>query len=175
MYEDEKDRCKNIEDDVLDGELEENDYNDPGSFEHNTQKLSKVLVKAGKDGFQNPEIVMEALGTLIEVASDTIKYVSEQETKQVEIRAHRDIAVAQINATTELIKQYLDKTFDERKDIFNKQFQVVDEALRTGNTEMLSYGLSAINQLAAQNPLKNLADIHQFQQALMDDDYEFDI
>ena len=167
--------CEYIEDKELVGELEEDGDSEPGSFEHNTQKLSGVLMKAGKEGFQNPAVVMEAIGTLAEVAVDTIKYVSQQETKQIEIRAKRDVAVAKINATTELIKQYLDKTFDERKDIFNKQFQVVDEALRTGNTEMLSQSLNAINQLAAQNPLKNLADIHQFQQALMDDDYEFDI
>ena len=64
---------------------------------------------------------------------------------------------------------------DERKSIFNKQFDVVDEALRKGDIQMLHLSLASINQLAAQSPFKNLADIAQVQSALMDDDTVWDI
>ena len=164
---------------IVDGELvdeveETSDY-EAGSFEHSMQKLSGVLVDAAVDGFKNPETVAKALGALVEVAVDTVHFVSEQETKREEIRAKRDIAIEKINKTSELIRIYLDKTFDERKDIFNKQFEVVDEALRTSNTQMLSLGLNSINQLASQSPFKNLADINQVQAALMDENTEWDI
>ncbi len=67
------------------------------------------------------------------------------------------------------------KTFDERSAIFSKQFEVVDEALRTGNTEMLALSLQSINALAAQSPFKSLADIGQVKQALTAGDTEWDI
>lgn len=144
-------------------------------FEDSTAKLGDAVKAAADGGFQDPEAVVAALKALGEVASDTVKYVAEQETKQEEIRAQRDVAIAQINATTECIKAYLDKTFDERSAIFGKQFEVVDEALRTGNTEMLAMSLQSINALAAQSPFKNLADIGQVKQALSSGDTEWDI
>ena len=124
---------------------------------------------------RNPEEVMTAISTLAHVSNETIKYVAEQETKREEIRAERDVAIARINAISESIKFYLEKTFDERSEIFSKQFEAVDEALRTGNTEMLALTLNSINSLAASSPFKNLADIGQVQQALTDGNTEWDI
>ena len=130
----------------------ENDEEEDTFFEDNTSKLTGVIKDAAGSGFQDPEAVVAAITALGEVASDTIKYVADQETKQEEIRAKRDVAIAEINATTECIKAYLEKTFDERSAIFSKQFEAVDEALRTGNTEMLALSLQSINALAAQSP-----------------------
>ncbi len=144
-------------------------------FEDSTAKLTNVLKDAAQSGFTDPASVMAAIGTLGEVANDTVKYVEEQETKREEVRAQRDVAIAQINATTQCIKDYLDKTFDERSSIFAKQFEAVDEALRTGNTDMLAMTLQSINALAAQSPFKNLADIGQVKQALTDGNAEWDI
>ena len=111
----------------------------------------------------------------VKYITDTTKFIAEQETKQVKIRAKRDVAIAKIDKVTNLLKDYLDKTFDERKTIFNKQFEVVDEALRRGDNKMLQNGLTSINQLAAQSPFRDLSDFDEFQKALMDDDYVFDI
>jgi len=146
-----------------------------GSFEDGMNRLSGAINNAAELGFSNPEAVCDALVTLTEVANDTIRYVAEQETKQVEIVAKRDVAIAQINATSTLIKEYLAKTFDERSEIFAKQFECVDEALKTGNTEMLAMTLNSINSLAASSPFKNLADIGQVHQALNAGDIEWDI
>lgn len=144
-------------------------------FEDSTAKLGDAVKAAADGGFQDPEAVVAALKALGEVANDTVKYVANQETRQEEIRAQRDVAIAQIRATSECIKTYLDKTFDERSAIFGKQFEVVDEALRTGNTEMLAMSLQSINALAAQSPFKSLADIGQVKQALTSGNTEWDI
>lgn len=148
---------------------------DDDFFHSSMDKLSSSLEKAAEGGFTDPKAVAGALSALVEVATDTVKYVAEQETKQEEIRAKRDVAIAQINATSACIKEYLDKTFDERSAIFAKQFECVDAALRTGNNEMLAMSLNSINSLAASSPFKNLADINQVQQALGDSDTEWDI
>ena len=141
-------------------------------FEDN---LGTLLDTAKTTDPRNPEEVMAAISTLAQVSNETIKYVAEQETKREEIRAERDVAIARINAMSDSIKLYLEKTFDERSAIFSKQFEAVDEALRTGNTEMLALTLNSINSLAASSPFKNLADIGQVQQALTDGNTEWDI
>lgn len=150
--------------------VEDNDF-----FHGSMDKLSVSLSAAAEGGFTDPKAVANALAALTEVANDTVKYVAEQETKQEEIRARRDVAIAKINATTARIKEYLDKTFDERSTIFAKQFECVDVALRTGDNEMLAMSLNSINSLAASSPFKNLADINQVQQALGDGETEWDI
>lgn len=148
---------------------------DDDFFHSSMDKLSDSLANAAESGFTDPKAVAAALSALTEVATDTVKYVADQETKQEEIRAQRDVAIAKINATTACIKEYLDKTFDERSAIFAKQFECVDVALRTGNNEMLAMSLNSINSLAASSPFKNLADINQVQQALGDGETEWDI
>ena len=159
-----------------DNDMEMADVVDDEDFFHDSMdKLSDSLSAAAESGFTDPQAVVDALRALTEVASDTVKYVAEQETKQEEIRAQRDVAIAKINATTACIKEYLDKTFDERSAIFAKQFECVDVALRTGNNEMLAMSLNSINSLAASSPFKNLADINQVQQALGDGETEWDI
>ncbi len=148
---------------------------DDDFFHSSMDKLSSALEKAAEGGFTDPKAVAGAVTALVEVATDTVKYVADQETKQEEIRAKRDVAIAQINATSACIKEYLDKTFDERSAIFAKQFECVDAALREGNTEMLALTLNSINSLAASSPFKNLSDINQVQQALGDSSTEWDI
>jgi len=156
-------------------DVERTDVVEEDFFHGSMDKLSDALSATVEGGFTDPKAVANALAALTEVANDTVKYVAEQETKQEEIRAQRDVAIAKINATTACIKEYLDKTFDERSNIFAKQFECVDVALRTGNNEMLAMSLNSINSLAASSPFKNLADIDHVQQALGDGDTEWDI
>lgn len=152
-----------------------NNREDDDCFHNSMDKLSDSLSAAAETGFTNPQAVTAALCALTEVANETVKYVTEQETQQDKIRAQRDVAIAKINATTACIKEYLDRTFDERSAIFAKQFECIDAALRTGNNEMLAISLNSINSLAASSPFKNLADINQVQQALGDGKTEWDI
>lgn len=143
-------------------------------FEDNLNTLYDVSQK-GLNNLKNPEEVIRALMTLQTVANDTIKYVEEQETKREEIKAKRDIAIEKIKIIREAINNYLDKTFDERKEIFSKQFECVDEALKSNNTELLAISLNSINSLATQSPFKALADLKSVQNQLLDDNTEWDI
>lgn len=148
---------KEIEIEVVDPE---DDY-----FESTLQRLDEA---ASKEAMTNPQAAMQALTTLAECAQETVRYCAEQETKREEIRAMRDHAIAKVNAVTEILKDYLDKTFDERSMIFAEQFKSLDQAMSTGNTEALGMVLNSINALAAQSPFKALADINQVQQNLTD-------
>ena len=142
-------------------------------FEESTSVLHDVAVNALCD-ITNPNAVMHAINTLGNVAQETIKYAEDQETKREEIRAMRDASIAHINALKESVQLYLEKSFDERKELFNRQFECVNKALEEGNVEMLAVSLSAINDLAASSPFKSLSDVASVQKNLTSNE-EWDI
>ena len=125
--------------------------------------------------FKTPADIANAIDVYVNSAADVAKFVEEQQTKREAIRAHSNIVIAKINTVSDIIKTYLDKTFDERKAIFEKQFQCVDRALETGNIEMLSMSLGSINHLAASSPFKALSDLGTVKAMLNDPNAEFDI
>ena len=145
-------------------------------FEEQQSRLYNTIVKdtilAGQ--LTNPQQCMAALSEIYSVADETIKYCAEQETKRETIRAERDVAIAKIKEMGELVRVYLEKTYDERRDIFAKQFEVIDASIASGNVEMLAMTLNSMNELAASSPFKNLADIQSVKQGLIDNT-EWDI
>lgn len=129
---------------------------------------------AMKMDFSSPEAAKDSFDKFVKVASEVAKFSELQETKRSQIRADAEVAIKKVEAMRDVLKQYLEKSFDERSQIFMKQFEVVDKALASGDNTMLSAGLSAINELAASSPFKALADINSVQQILTDDS-EFDL
>lgn len=98
-----------------------------------------------------------------------------EETKRTEIKARMEVEVTRINAISNLLSDYLNKTFDERADLFNNYFSVLDKAIESGDAALMSATLSSINSLAAQSPFKNLADITTVQRQLEQAGTEWDI
>lgn len=125
--------------------------------------------------FETPADITKAIDIYVNSAAEVAKFVEEQKTKREARRAHSSMVIARINAVSDIIKAYLDKTFDERKVIFEKQFECVDRALETGNIEMLSMSLGSINHLASTSPFKALSDLTAVKTMLQNPDAEFDI
>ncbi|MCQ2234015.1 MAG: hypothetical protein MJZ24_04630 [Paludibacteraceae bacterium] len=123
----------------------------------------------------NPKEAMAALKVFATATKETIKFVKLQEVKRERIVAEKDAKIAQIEATKEILKEYLDKTFDERKDTFSKYFAVVDMALENGNNEALAQALENINSLAASSPFKDLSNMNTFKEIMNNSDEELDI
>lgn len=168
---------ENVEEDVVEVQIKpiiEKDESQDTFFEDKRDELIDAT-KRGLMNLKNPEEVLNALCKLQSVANETIKYTEEQETKRVEINAKKDIAIEKIKTIERCIKDYLDKTFDERRSIFAKEFECVDVALKTRNLELLSVSLNSINSLAAQSPFKALADVAAVQKKLLDTGAEWDI
>ena len=115
------------------------------------------------------------LKELITAASEVAKFSEVQVTKRTEIEAKRDENIAKINAQKEILLIYLEKSFDERKDNFERLFNVIDYALINNNMEQLALGLNSINHLAATSPFKDLANISTTQQALNNKNHLWDI
>lgn len=105
-------------------------------------------------------LALEAVNKITEEVGATIRYCEEQQTRREEIAQSANVRIVQINRMTELIKVYLDKTFDERGQLFDNYFGVLDRAIANGDLELMSQTLAAINSLAVSSPFKDLADIN---------------
>lgn len=114
------------------------------SFNESLSTLESAVRSVSRNGITSPAEIEMALRVLGEVAQETIQYTEAQETKREEIRAMRDHAIAKINAMSDCVKEYLEKTFDERAHVFQKQFEIVNTALVAGDNEMLAMSLNSI-------------------------------
>lgn len=132
------------------------------------------VIGAIKMDFSSPEAAKESFEHFVSVAGEVAKFSELQKTKRTQIRADAEVAIKKVEAMRDVLKDYLAKSFNERSAIFLKQFEVVDNALATGDNTMLSAGLASINELAASSPFKALSDITSVQQMLTDNS-EIDI
>lgn len=111
-------------------------------------------------------LALEVVNKITEEVGATIRYCEEQQTRREEIAQSANVRITQINRMTELIKDYLGKTFDERGLLFDNYFCVLDKAMSSGDIELMSQTLAAINSLAVSSPFKNLADINNVAKGL---------
>ena len=134
-------------------------------MKNNISKSGKLLNKAGINTLD----IINVFTNLAKQAIDTVNFCEEQETERVRINAQRDAVLAQINAQKEIIRYYLEKTFDERRKLFEDFFDRADKAIESGNNEQLAIVLTGINQLAASSPFTVLGgDITSTKKALKD-------
>ncbi len=136
--------------------------------------LMNVKAPVAATPLQTGQAAMEAVGSLMTMSHEVMKFTEVQKTKRTQINADKEVVLAHIEATSRLLADYLQKTHDERSSVFQKQFEVIDHALKSGDIQELALTLNAMNDLAKSSPFKNLADVGQVQNMLQDDSTEFD-
>lgn len=125
---------------------------------------NRIALAGGKA--KSPSDVVTCIKTFTDVAGDVMKFTEIQKTKRVQIRANTEVLIKQIDTVRDTIQSYLDKSFDERRYLFAKEFDLVDKALDTGNTILLEQALASITALAKESPFKGLADFAKAQKEL---------
>ena len=136
--------------------------------------LTSSLINVGLPAIRDPKQALEIVKTLIFSTGEVAKFQELQITKRAEIERIRQQALAKIDMQKTLLMTYLEKTFDERKEIFKQHFKVVDDALAKGNMQQLVFGLDMINNLANSSPFKYLANIENVKSDLNDENKEWD-
>lgn len=122
--------------------------------------IQNALIEAKSKGLSLGAADVVGLTKLfIEKSAEVAKFCEEQKTKRTQIRAQTEVAIHQIDTLRDFLKDYMQKTFDERAKVFDKEFDVVDRCLATGDTAKLAVSLNAITDLAASSPFKALSDL----------------
>ncbi len=95
--------------------------------------------------------------------------IENNKTERERIRAEKEKAIRQIEATKELLLTYLNRSFDERKIVFEKDFKAIDAAIAANNMEALAMTVQSVNKLAAQSPFGALMDVVSVKRSLIED------
>ena len=134
----------------------------------------KAIVKENLEMLCSGPDVVTAISRMVEQANETIKFCEQQETIRTDIRANAAVEIKKINTTANLIRDYLNRSFDERAGLFDNYFTIVDKALETGDNTLLAQTLQSINSLASSSPFKDLADINKVS-SMLSEGGEWDI
>ena len=162
---------ENVSPDVEEIIVEDLEYWDGEKFE--TQMVARLKGSAA-DAITSPAGMINAIGVLTSSVIDAYKFSEVQETKRTVIAMQRDIALARIEAQKDIMLDYMEKSFDERKENFKEFFKVVDDALEKDNMQQLAIGLESIITLAQSSPFKDLRTIEETTAALNNPDHEWD-
>ena len=99
---------------------------------------------------------LDGFNTLISAYKDNHKVTEEQRTARENIRATRDISIENIKAQKEVMLDYFNQVFSEKKDLYQKYFDRLDKGIETNNIELIQTMASSIVTIAMDSPLKDL-------------------
>lgn len=121
---------------------------------------------------------MEAIKEIVTAYSDYKKIAVVEERKQAQINAWKQTELKRIEAQREILMTYLEKSFDERKEIFKNQFKYIDRAIvaaeKGKNPDLqlaiITRSLESITDLAKSSPFKDIASVSQVRKMIEDKD-----
>lgn len=114
--------------------------------------------------------VLESARIIVSDITNMVNMIQQETTKREAIRANRDVIIEKTRAFREVMLVVMDKTFDERRQLFDEYFSRLDKAMDNSDTNMVAGILSNMVDLAKNGPLKDLINVAATQKALKDPD-----
>ena len=111
--------------------------------------------------------LIDAKGT-VESIVGYLREADQHKTERARIAAEATIHVERVRAFREVVGQYLDRAFDERRVNFDALFARLDQCIERGDAQMIGATLGAMVELAKHSPLAAVSDAARFQRAIED-------
>ncbi len=102
------------------------------------------------------EQALEGLKIYLDVVKENHKVTEEETTKRHNITAMKEFEIEKIQAQKEVLKDYFEKTFAERRINFDKMFDALDKGIESNNLELIQLSLGSIVEIAKDSPLKQV-------------------
>jgi len=103
-----------------------------------------------------PLQAFEGIKTVVDVISKNQKVIREETTKRHNIAAIKEFEIEKIQVQKEVLKDYFEKIFAERKMIFENLFDKLDKGIENNNLELIQLSLSSIVEIAKDSPLNQV-------------------
>lgn len=119
-------------------------------------KAGTLLKKLPAGGLNAAQQSMETLYS----AYFNYKSVAQVEgTKREAIAAWRDVKLGELSNQRELLEQFMKETFKERATVIEGFFEKLDEAIESGNDNLLEKSIMGILTIAKHSPLLQAKDL----------------
>lgn len=125
-----------------------NDNND--AYEYDEGKVTQWNGGREVPASANSQDALAVIGKIFEFARE--KQITKREIERY--RTVRDIAITDITKKYEFAHALLNKTFEERRMVIEKQFEVIDKGLEQHNYQLVNMGLQHITAIVKDNPFK---------------------
>jgi len=122
------------------------------------RKLFRKIFNKSPKHIPIPKVLnaYDGLKTLIEAKNENHRISEEQKTFRENIRANRDIEIERIKTQKEIMLNYFDNIFSERRNSYKKFFEMLDKGIETNNMELIKVASTHIVSIAMNSPLKDL-------------------
>ena len=117
--------------------------------------MNKLLTIMNKSK-PTPLQALEGLNTLANIVKENHKVTEEETTKRVNITAMKEFEIEKVQAQKEVLKDYFEKIFAERRTNFDRMFDALDKGIESNNLELMQLSLSSIVEMAKDSPLKQV-------------------
>ena len=121
--------------------------------------MSVKIVKNVAKTKPSPMMALTGLNMIVDAYKDYKKTVEIETTKRAYIKADKEKFIAKIDAQKELIINYFEYMFSERKDNFKKLFETLDKGISASNNTLIEQALSSIITIAKDSPLKGIKQL----------------
>lgn len=111
-----------------------------------------------------------ALSEIVQAAREYGRLRQGEQTKRAAIAAAEHVQVDRIHAAESTLKVYFDRVFAERAQTSEEMFSRLDQALESGDPQMVHAVVRGIVDLAQASPLAGLDDFGKFWAELGTDD-----
>jgi hypothetical protein len=91
-----------------------------------------------------------------DVVKENHEATEEEIIKLHNITAMKEFKIEKIQAQKEVLKDYLEKIFAERRINFDKMFDALDKGIENNNLELIQLSLGSIVEIAKDSPLKQV-------------------
>ncbi len=104
----------------------------------------------------------------IKVIAECVREIQKEKTQQTKLKEEARVEVERIHAMRDVLLDYLDRSFDERRKNFESLFERLDKAIESDNPQLAGVVLDSVVKLADSSPFKALKDVASARQALGD-------
>ena len=125
-----------------------NDRND--AYEYDEGQVTQWNGGGDAPASANSKDALAIIGKIFEFARE--KQITKREIERY--RTVRDIAITEITEKYILAHAFLNKTFEERRMVIEKQFEVIDKGLEQHDYQLVNLGLQHITTIVKDNPFK---------------------
>lgn len=96
------------------------------------------------------------MSRLIETHHEYKKLAAQEKTRREAINAWKDVRLADLKSQKEILRQYLEETFKERKQMIDGLFEALDKGIENNNPELINVAIGGIVNIASQSPLQQV-------------------
>ena len=106
-----------------------------------------------------PIQAIDGFKILVNAYKENYKISEEEQTKRENIRAIKEYEIEKIHAQKEVLKDYFEKTFSERKTNFKRMFDALDKGIENNNLEAIQASMNLIITLSKESPLSEVQSL----------------